>query len=477
MPLSFSTATGNLFVRWGKIGALIANMRGHQNTQYTALTDTVLGLVAQYNLESDVQAIVGSSYIGLLNSIGSIGSFCQQMASATLQRQVFRDNPQLNQTLDQNTDNLTCLLEVIRQMKVAGASILAQTIAATPLVVSVPGPHFTGNSNGIINTSTKRPTDALILQNAFAENLTLTCINDSFLGGATLGNEALSLTGTGQEGNPFAFNWPLGSNAQTSLEAIDGDADATSGNLLTNSGWENWTNDVPDNWTIEVGLPGTHVFDENTIVYDPQNEGSSMRLTGDGSTLVELTQQFDSSDGTIGELEPLSQYSFNGFFRRDGVAAAAGVMTIDLIDGDGAVVQDAAGSNNSFTIDLTALNTVFTSYAGTFRTPLEMPEEIYLRFRFTTALTAGRSVYLDKLSLGLMTQSIASGIWLAVHSGSTPFIQGDWGTVQVSNGRGAAGTLNTFATLLSRLFPDVILGNELIFPYSTTPTIQDTQIS
>ena len=157
------------------------------------------------------------------------------------------------------------------------------------------------------------------------------------------------------------------------------------------------------------------------------------------------------------------------------MAAAAGTLVIELVDTNGTVLQDAAGNANTFSIDLTALNTIFTSYTADFRTPILIPDPLYLRLRLSVALTDGRSVYIDKASLGQMTQMYTSGPFLAVHSGSVPFMQGDYGTCQITNSRGVGGTLSTFQTLWDQLFGMRQL--DLLLPSSSSPTISDDLIA
>jgi hypothetical protein len=465
--LSFASAPGNLFNRFGKIGALVANVRAHQLIQLAAMTDTTNGVVAQFDAESDIQALMGSAYLSTLAGVQGVTGLAQNLAAQTINRMVFRDNPRIAQNLT-SLNTLASLQEVNRQMGVAGASVLAMTVAAS-------AGAFTGAGNGVINASVRRPSDGRVVENAYAEDLLFVCTADSYTGGVSEGNETLTVTGEGSQPDLFAFDWPLGSDAQTALSAIDGNSDASNGNLLVNSGYSDFTANVPDNWSLDVGAGGTNVFEETTIVYD--GSSSALRITGDGGgTLVELSQQFDSSTGTTQTLSPLTQYGYNVFMRRDGVAAGAGTLTIDLVDENGDVVADEGGTDNTFNIDLTALTTVYTSYKVQFRTPRIMPDELYLRMRLTAALTNGRSVYLDRGSLGLMTRLYGFGPYLCAHSGGEPFQAGDYATCTVSNSRGAAGTLTTFQTLLARLIPEV-LQNDFLFLSSSVPTISDGLIA
>src|SRR5262245_58309522 len=130
--LSFSDAVGNLFNRLGSVAAMLSQLRSYQLAQKTVMVDTSSGIVAQYNAEADLQAEIGDNYLGILSSAGGgVLSVAQQLSSYTVNRMVYRDNPKLNQTLTTG-DTLTSIREVIRQMKVAGATVLAQTVTAAP---------------------------------------------------------------------------------------------------------------------------------------------------------------------------------------------------------------------------------------------------------------------------------------------------------------------------------------------------------
>ncbi len=467
--IPFNSAPGDLFNRLGSLGGLVENMASYQQTQLTALTDTTTGVVSEYNSESDLQALIGSTYISTLNAVGSIGSLASNVAVQTVNRMCFRDNPRIAQNL-QSVNFLASIQEVIRQMGVQGATVLQMPVSVTTNA-------FTGTGDGTINVSLYRPQDGRTQELAFAETLLFSCTQDSYIGGATEGNEGFTVTGVGSQGNVYAFDWPLGSNSTQTVNAIDGNVSNGSGNLLANSGFADWTvANIPDQFVLDVGTAGTDIAEETTIVYDGST--SSLRIIGDGSTLVELSQEFgDGTTGTSDTLEPLTQYSFNLFIRRDGLAPSQGILTVRLVDQNDTVLVDAAATPNSFDIDLTLLNTVFTAYKGTFRTPLIMPETTYLELALTIALENGRSVYVDKMSLGGMTQMYKSGPYVAVHSGGTPFTQGDYTTAPVTNSRGAAGTLNTFQTLFQRFFFDTMMSNELLLPsVAAAPSISDALI-
>jgi hypothetical protein len=458
-------STGSLFSRLGKIGKTIKQQDSYLAAQFTNLVDGSQGIVSQYQGEPDLEAEVADNYLTMLTSVDTaMQGVLQKLAADTCNRMVFRDQPQPGQTLTSG-NILTSLNYIIQQMRLQGAAVLAQTVTATP-------GSFSGNGLGAVVASTKRPFDGLVLENSFAESILITCVNDSYSGSAIAGNENFTAAGQGAEPDLMAYDWPQGSGASIGLQAINGNASNAQGNLLTNSGFANWTGNAPNNFAINLGA--SQIFRETGIVLDPG--GSALRILGDGTTLTSFQQRFGSSAGTPGTLLPQAQYAVNLWLRRDGTAPNAGVLTVDLVDGNGVVVQDAAGNANSFAIDLTQLTTVYAPYGGAFRTPAILPSQVNLRPRLSTALQSGRSIYLDTLAMGLMGQMYTSGPFLALFSGYPAFLLGDSVRVAVTNSRGSGGTLATWQTCLARLLP-VVLSSEFLFPSSNVPSVSDTLIS
>lgn len=472
MALLLSGAPEALFNRWGSLGSLPSLARSYQASLVTAMTSTTTGIVSHYNSEPDIQALMGAAWIGLANAPGGgVGGIAQAIAGPTVNRMVYRDNPQLAQTLEQLTV-LVSLREVIRQMKQQGATIRAHTLAAT--VGAFQAAAGSSDGRGRAAVSLKRPSDGLILQNAYAEKVRFTVTGDSYLSGATEGNERLEVSTTGQQSNLWAHDWPLGSDATLAVNAVDGEADDSSGNLQTNSGWDEWTSGEPDNWEVIAG--GSLISEETSIIFG--TEGSSLKITGDGTAVLRFRQLYDDADGTTGELEPLTQYAHNLWLRQGGGSPVAGTLRVALTDASGNVIADAAGTPNSSNISLSGNSTTsWTGVDASFRTPHVMPTAVYLEYLMTVALTSGGVVYLDRGSVGLMEQLYRSGPYVAAFSGADPFTEGDLAEAVITNTRGAGGSLDTFQTLLARLFPEEVYNEQLIFPYSSSPSISDSLIA
>lgn len=472
MALAFSSATGNLFNRLGALAELLRTLRVYQNDLNTDMTAASGGVTSELVSEPDLQALMGSNYLSALDSATNVGQIAQGIAERVVDRMVFRDSPRAGQTLT-SPQLFASLQEVIRQMKAQSATIQVQTVVGTvSTVAGQPGPHFTGDGNGVVAISTRR-WDGLQQENLYAETLLVSCIQDSYTGNATAGRESFAVSGAGAQSNRYAFNWPLGSGASTNLQAIASTSDNADGNLLTNSDFAAFTSDAPDNFNVVTGTAGTDFDDETGLVFT--SGGKALKLIGtSGQVNVNLTQQFGISTGTLGEVEAATQYSWNAWFRRDGTAAAAGVLTVDLIDSGGAVVQDDNGNSNSFTVDLTALTITYTNYGGAFRLPSNPPSTILLRLRLTTALTDGRSVYMANMSLGEMTQVYTGGPSIAVHSGGSNFVLGDQASAAFTNDRGGATNLASFGPTLQRFFNLAAL--DLLFSSASSPSVQDSLI-
>ncbi len=466
MPFPLYGAPGCLFDGWGKMGAIVSEIDALHVVLEPALIDLTTGVLGQLNSFPILGAQVGGTYVNLLGSVEQPCSSMQSLAQNFINALVYAYQAQYNQNL--TTPNLpSSIAFVLQQMAAQNATVLQMTVGA---VIGA----FSGTGNGVVNISLKRPSDGRFLENAFQELVLFTCSSDSYSGSSAAFNERFLVTGQGSEPDVFAFDWPLGSNGITSINAINGDASNSAGNLLTNSGFTLWTLNVPNKWTLAVGTAGVNIQQNSSIVY---SAGSSAQIIGDGlGTLTSLVQAFKSSStGTPASLTQQTQLSVNLFLRCGGTIPSQGVLQVDLIDGSGTIITDQAGTPNVFTVDLTTLSVNWSSAMGGFRLPIILPSSYSFRMHLTTPLPNGVFIYVDKVSCGLMNQLYVQGPFVAVHSGSIPFVQSpvpDQATCQITNSRGAGGTLNTWQTLLFRLLP---LGaqTELIWPSSPSPSVSD----
>lgn len=198
--------------------------------------------------------------------------------------------------------------------------------------------------------------------------------------------------------------------------------------------------------------------------------GRALWLAANGSELTTINQQLTN-------LKPLTAYAFSAWWLADS-APAAGVFTIDLVDGiGGSVINDAQGVANSFTFNASDLTTswkhISTLVSGecVFRMPTVVPPLVYLRIRISTAVTNGRQVYLDHVALAEMTELYAGGPLIAAFSGNVALKTKDTWSIAVTNDR--AGKLQEWA---NRNFQMASLGLLLPSNAAGAETIPDTVV-
>lgn len=181
----------------------------------------------------------------------------------------------------------------------------------------------------------------------------------------------------------------------------------------------------------------------------------SAQFTGDGAELTSIAHAVT--------LQPATVYALSAWMKTDG-AVAAGVMKIDLIDSTGSptVVADDESTNNTVTIDVTALTSTFTQVTAFFRTPTIMPDAIFLRVHVTTAITDREVVNIDELVLAPAVELYAGGPFTALFTGPTTWVVGD--ELRFSPANAQAGEVHTW---LDRVFD--LSGNRLLFDTTTSP--------
>ena len=443
------TSTGGLFTRLGKLGHLLNQINIARGTTFR---DEMIDALETVDADDDPDIRDAFARLIDANEQGdaALDAYLGELRRAAenlLIRQLHADNPLPARSLD------LALAELIRQMKQPTTHrVDANTIGATVTRTNLDG-------DGIVVVSTK---DVLgvPLENLIAEDLEI-----AVTGTTTAGRESLSVRGEEAETDKLAASWPKGSGAGRTYQAID--AASTAGTKLTNGAFETFTvADTPDDWTIDVGAAGSEILEEASTVY----KGSkALEMVGDGATLTQISQ-------ALTNLLSRKQYAVNLWMRRDGTAAAAGVLTIDLHDGT-SVINDEEGNANSFTIDLTALTTSYVAYSGVFRLPEPLPSTVKIRVRQSTALSNTRSVFLDHLAMAEMVQPAANGRtpFLAFFSGASNWSQDDATRddrvfrVATTNDRAS-----DWQTLFDKLFDMSDL--ELTLPTSGTTLINDSLI-
>lgn len=447
-----------LFDRLGRLGHVGYVLAGNQAAVDGLITD----FIDDYEGTTDVD-LVGNVISAIPQLPAPVVGPVQQIAQVgetTLVRMVQASVPSIN-------DVASALTELVRQMNAEAESVAecAVTVAAVALT--------TNTGNGVVVVSEKRG-DGLVQENTVAEVLRLQCQADSYTGGQTEGQESFLLAGAVNGAELWDHDYPRGSQASAFTQSVPANTGASqSGNLLTNGDMEDWSADATpelSNWVLDLGTWGTDVARSSTAYTGTY----SLRFLP-GATNSEIYQEFgDGTAGTTPVPLPLVSYAVNFFARELAGTVSAGVLTVELVDDTGAVVNDEQGTPNAFTLTASSLSTAWVAVNGVFRIPNVPPDVMRLRFRISTDL-ATDSLLVDDVSMAPLVSSYPGGFGFRVFSGSTPFVLGDGWDVTATNDRAGESYLGTFQALFQRLFDTMTKG--ILLPSSGTPTQADTKIT
>jgi hypothetical protein len=465
----------NLFTALGRIGRTAYLIESGQTGQGVPFTE----LAGYAYINPEWIGALALSYDSLIRAETAPMNAWQQAAQTILQSLVAADDPFYGSSIPQS------LAYLYNQMIAQGKTVQSCTIGKSVSADS-------GNvGTGAVFVTLQRG-DGLIQQNTIAEASTLLITDDSYTGSATAGQEPwtwngapnVSSLGTNTPVNLWDFDYPQGSAASASGRCISAAQDASSaGNYLTNGDFDSTavvsSQTVPNNWHLITGAWGTDI----QIVSGGLDGGKCVQFNP-GATLNNLTQQFGSASvtdptnaaaGTLALPAPFRSYVASIWLKAGGVISG-GVLTVDLVDGSGTVINDQQGVANSATVALTGYSTSWTNQTFSFRLPAVSPVVIRLRVRITTAL-AGATLLMDDACLAAPTNLYPGGPSLAVFSNpAVPFEaipDPDGWTVTFTNNRGGASLLASWQPLLNRLYQSPTF----LAPYSGSPNILDNLIT
>lgn len=365
--------------------------------------------------------------------------------------------------IDQNinpADIDTAMALLIVQLVANAQTVEKPVVSAT----ATAGSSNTGNGVAVVSVKNGYGVQKDYI---YDENIIVLCSSDSHTGGATAGSEPFSITGEAALDNMLSYLWPTGSGAESTVDATDGELD-NDGNVQTNSSFEDFTANLPDQWTLIAGVAGTTIL----------NGGSGqafvgtgcLAFVGDSASFPTIDQLYDDAGvGTEGALLPNTLYAVNVWVKAS-VVPAAGVVKIRLVNSAGTVITDDAGGSNDMTITVSGITTGYVAHSATFITPKILPVGYKLRIITTTAITTGSTLYIDDLAVVPMTECYTGGPSVAVFSGSTDFLLNDYFTLAAANNYAGA-----FQLVFQQFFDMNSLGLQL--PSASSPTISDSLVA
>ena len=445
MSISFANSAGNLFNR---LGAIFAAIQSNQTFQATTLPALQTDIAAQFTARQDLLPTFQTTVTSAQNAGATFSQAMSTLAASVLTTMVQEDNPQAAKSL------VYALPELIRQMTAAGATVTHNVVGATFTAATT----NTGNGTLLIST-----TDELgnSLENVLAEAFPVVCVADSQPGqGTTAGQERFLARGDLAYGK-LDYHWPGGTGSQAQLTGASADAGPSTANVLTNSDFETWsTSGSLTGWSAITGTFGTTI---NSTVGSYRGTCALMFTGNTTGQLTQVTQALRSAT-VPGIIQPTTKYALM-FRSKVSSVPAAGVLRVALKD---TVNGSIFGGS---TVTLTGETSAYALHTATFNTPLALPATLTAVVELTTAIDSGKSVIIDDLCLGAMTQ-YANGIYLTVIPGNVNFIRGDTFTVSVTNDRG--GKMQEW---FNRCFGMDALGLLLPSAASASATIPNTLIA
>lgn len=450
VPLTGSNA---LFDRLGRLIKASNDVR----TLQTTITTDLANINDEYTDNPELVAGLNIELTAFINGNLALMESIRSAIVSTIIEMVHEDVSLPQKTLP------NAMAELIEQMQDNTESINGSTVSASVSAIS----GSVGTGQCIVSLLSRYDkTLENVRGDSRGERLILTCTADAQVGG-TAGRETFSVLGGAATAGRYTQAWPTGSGIAASIGVSDPSIDAGSSpgyNVLTNSDMEDWTSNVPRQWTIVVGSASTiqQSADEFRGV-------SSMLIIGTGAELTKIKQSFASGTGTRGRLKPKTRYSLGFWIKRGASAIAAGVARVSVQDGLGAVLNaaDATRVDAAESVTVSGLTTSWEFRSVEFVTPEVLPSGLQVVIELTTAMTNTREIYIDDLYCTEMIQLGEAGApFVLLIPGATPFIFGDRFSVAITNndeGR-FVRELDRFLAMYESglLFPSNTAGSETI---------------
>ena len=297
--------------------------------------------------------------------------------------------------------------------------------------------------------------------------LTVTEVQTITISGTpTSGHYTIDFTGTDgfvQTTAPIPFDAD-GDAVQVALAALTGMATVT---VETTGTSPDFTHTVRFNAVSPAGdqplLSTDDTFDVGSILVAESTAGSpdslnfrALAMLGNGAELTQIRQPLQNLNVT-----PATVYSVSVMAKRG--AGTTGTVSLELVDGTGAVINDDSGTPSAMAIDVSTLSdSAFAPQHTFFRTPSVLPSVFYLQIRASVAISVAGGLFLDDLVLQPATQLYTPrGPYVALRAGTRLLQEGDRYELDVSND--LAGRIQTwFGRLFQRQLPSATSGAETI---------------
>lgn len=445
----------DLATKWGHIFAGENQVDTFRGTTLVARADLI---AADYTTAAEQRLAADGLYSQVQSVDSGLNStidFFFNMAKQTL---IVASQLDVNYPIA--TDDDTMIAKLVNDMVAQAQTFQLPTIqiggaassAATPVTTLQGAPFGTGTIVGTII----EPRTAVVRYYTYAETIRLTCTADSYVDGATAGQETFTVQSYSSVDNDTS-GWPKGSNVNTTFQS----AGSNVGTLINNAYFDNWDSTTPNtllSWTVKNLTPSVDIFQDATDNYVGLY---AVKLLAAGLN-AEITQLVNGLTGIKNYLLALRIKRIT--------AVTGGVITVALRDANGVILQDAGGNNMSFTYALTGAPGAYVLTWHVCSVPRGFPTQVFCSIKVTTAMNPAEAVGLATAEFVPMQNLYLGGPDIGFLPGNIGWADHDMYTFATTTTASKA----TFVKNMDRLYNTRAKGVDL--PVALAPTISDALI-
>jgi hypothetical protein len=465
MAIDYTSTTGSLQVRLGKIISTGKDLRSQQGSTLTNIQE----VSAQYTATT----IDKAEWVGTLLTRDS-ERIVDQMArplQENVREAVEKTVLQTVNTGLREVPDLDTALRVLAVDMIAQSQSIATTNISASAVTNTAGGSGTiilATDGKFVYGGAKYATKQGVNQNILPETINARCIRDARDGGLLRGNEQWQVEGQGAV-DRLDRRWQdgtsgYGSGAVLALNSTCGDVEAsrTRGqNMLSNSGFERDDGTFALDWQIATGTAGTSLVLDKVAARGINSIG----FVGNSSLLHNIYEVM--GNGPRPNLKTNTVYVISAYLRGDGGTVNTGTIRLGLRDSSNAEISGCAITRNMAGVGLSVPDSSWTRITGSFTTPLTLGADTRFAINFTVALGA-QTLLVDEVVLAEVVPLYSGGVGVAVVAGTA-----DWEL----DDRMAASFAKTAAEWQVELDRYLNLaGRDIQLPTSTSPTFAATHI-
>lgn len=415
--MSFSYSTWGQQV--GSVGKSIYSLLATQATLFPTAT-LAQNISVQYYPSPQLAPNLANQFIGFSSqAAGMVSSLLSIVNNSIGDLQSFLNSPSSSPSI---------ILPLFAQQFVIDGQTMLQSTVGSPTIAL--GSGDVGNGTLVaVNTDWS----GVIQQQILNQVVRFQCTNDQYTG-ATAGAEQFSTTGY-----PFAqsnYAGQLGNGNGSSLSV----ANNSPQQLIQNGGFDTFTTNLPNNWTLVAGTAGTNVL--STLTTHSPGALALLFQGNSSAATVTITQALSP------QLQTRSKYGLGIWMRKGGGTFAGGSnLKISIYSPSGAMSEV-----NIFNADPTTLTTSYILYSGFMNVGATFATDATARINWTGAASEATTAQIFMDDMVVIPATSFGGVAYFLERGSADFLKNDFITSTTTNDN--AGLWSSFfARFYSIQFP------------------------